>query len=267
MLHHVARARPGRLLFSTYAEGCALWRYVAIPGASAVCIMPNHVHVLHPTDVRLVLANRLSAYVRWRQALNGLGGSLLEPLPDPVGVVGDQKVHTIIRYIHLNPCRAHLVTDPLAWPFSTHRDYCGLVANPLVEPRGDTARFHEYVSSDPTAAVAGTDLYRIVTNPLPVDVLAATTAVLRVPQSDLMIRGPARSVYVGMARELCPNATNAEIGRIVALGADRVCRIRIPRGPAARAIRLVAGDRRYELLDDQDLRLRHEWFKFRRHSP
>lgn len=38
--------------------------------------------------------------------------------------------------MHPNPCRARLVADPLAWPFSTHRDAVGLAVDPVVPRAG-----------------------------------------------------------------------------------------------------------------------------------
>lgn len=49
-----------------------------------------------------------------------------------------------------------MVTDPLSWAFSTHRDACGLALDPVRKRVPDVHRFHRYVSADPTVAVDGT---------------------------------------------------------------------------------------------------------------
>ena len=61
------------------------------------------------------------------------GKSLWEPLP-PVDEVHDRtKLKTVIRYIHLNPCRARKTGDPWDWEFSTLRDHCGLSLDPWMD--------------------------------------------------------------------------------------------------------------------------------------
>ena len=75
-----------------------------------------------------------------------------EPLVDAT------KARRTVRYVHLNPCRAHLAVDPLAWPFSTHRDRLGCAARPVLPQARDPEAFHRYVSSDPSVDPTGTPL-------------------------------------------------------------------------------------------------------------
>ena len=83
----------------------------------------------------------------------------------------------------------------------------------------------------------------------PSDVLAAVSCVLRVSAAELAQRGPARTLYAGMARDLCVDATCREMGALVGLSEQRIWAQPRPTGPAARAIRLVAGDPRFALID------------------
>lgn len=74
-----------------------------------------------------------------------------------------------MRYVHLNPCRAGLASDPLSWPWSTHRGLIGAELDPWVTTEalagalGRPARglgewLHGYISGDSTVAVEGTEL-------------------------------------------------------------------------------------------------------------
>lgn len=67
-----------------------------------------------------VVAHTVSG--RWRNHLEGVSGRLVRPLPPAEAVPEGPKRRRSVRYVHLNPCRARLVADPLAWPLSTHRD-------------------------------------------------------------------------------------------------------------------------------------------------
>jgi len=204
--HLVARARPGQLLFTDAEEGARLWRMVlsAAPGLEALALMPNHLHLLHPRDVRRPLADALGRYVRWRNHRLGARGSTLEPLPDaqPIADVGKLRRH--VRYVHLNPCRARLVRDPLAWPWSTHRDRLGLSLEPAVPRAPQPRRFHRYVSADPTVRPEGTDLPAFQdTAHRPERVRAVVASLARVPETALCRRGRWRSVYLAAAATLC----------------------------------------------------------------
>jgi putative transposase len=204
MLHQVARTQNRWPLFRTWEEACRLWTLLGrvAPDLVAACLMPDHLHLLAPRDIRAPLARALGGYTRWRNSREGLSGGRMERLPLPTPVVGTQKVRRNIRYIHLNPCRGRLVADPLAWPFSTHRDALGLAARPLRRVDPDPVRFHRYVSSDPTVGVAGTDLPLQLDVPGLEDLAAAVSEMHRVPLPQLSRRGAPRTALVGAARAL-----------------------------------------------------------------
>lgn len=197
MLHHTVRARPERLLFVTWTEARALWdRLVAAaPGLQALCLMPDHLHLLHERDVRVPLGAALSGYARWLAHRREPGGPLVLPQAPPDRALQGDKQLRSVRYVHLNPCRARLVTDLLAWPFSTHRDAVGLAAFPVVRRQADPAAFHRYVSADPTVNVEGTELPSpSVHVPDAGAVLAAVSALTRRTVDGLDRRGPERTL-------------------------------------------------------------------------
>ena len=206
MFHHVARARPGHLLFTDATEARALWVRVVgrTTGLTALCLMPNHLHLLHQRDVLTDLRQALSAFARWSNARTGRRGPLFERIPSPDEVAGVTKIRRQVRYIHLNPCRARLVADPISWPFSTHLDALGLVVDPVRGRVPDTHSFHRYVSSDPTVHPAGTDLPVVPGGLLTLEqVLAGVSFATRTPADELVRRrGPARRLLVASSRGL-----------------------------------------------------------------
>ena len=157
MDHIVARSTPGTLLFRTWTEAQNLWdRLVEIPAISALVLMPNHIHLLAPDVSEQDFTRRMSGYARWRTHRRGVRGPVWQPHPPFHEMPDSSHTRRTRRYIHLNPCRAGLVDDPLAWPFSTHRDATGLTVDAVVKRSGDAVAFHAYVSADPTVCVEGT---------------------------------------------------------------------------------------------------------------
>jgi hypothetical protein len=174
-------------------------------------------------------------------------GPGVDPLP-AAEVVTPDKVGRVVRYVHLNPCRAQLCADPLAWPFSTHRDATGFAWPPAVPPRHDRRRFHRYVSSDPSAAVDGTDLPAVTVDvPQLGEVLHAVSAVTRTPLDRLGEHPFARRLLVRAARTLC-DAPLSAIAGVADVDPRTVRRARAGVDPAVRAVASAAADPRFPAL-------------------
>lgn len=244
MFHLVARTHRHAPLWTTWAQGRALWDRIlrVSPGRVALVLMPDHVHLVHPTDIRPALAQALAGHTR------STGVGPLEPLPPARPLVDAQKVRRNVRYIHLNPCRARLCGDPLEWPLSTHRDACGLMIEPAVPARNDALRFHRYVSSDPTVGVQGTELPgdALGTFP-PFDILQAVSAVTRAPIAEVRRKSPARRLYLAAARELS-GAASPEIAAVIGVHRTSVGRASAPRAHILK-VRRVLADPRFGALD------------------
>lgn len=271
MYHHVAKARDGQRLFSTWEEGLALWRCVVgrVVGLQALCLMPDHLHLLARREQRRRLGRGLQAFAQWRNHRRGERGVAFVRQPEPVELVDDQKRQRSVRYVHLNPCRAGLVADPLAWPLSTHRDALGLVREPVVPVRPDALRFHAYVSGDPTVCVEGTELPLGAGEPSPgaagvQEVLAATSAYCRVSMAELQRRGPARSLAIRAAAAL----SELPVGGLAAclgVGASTVYRLRDGRVDAElKAIERIVGDGRFGGMAPGELCGLRSWRRYRR---
>lgn len=274
MYHLVARAAPGTVLFREWAEGLALWDILVrtFPEAVAICVMPDHVHLVLPhADPAARLARAMSAYTRWRNHHRRARGTVWQAHPPAQAIPDDQHLARTIRYVALNPCRARLAPDPLTWPLSTHRDAVGLAGRPVVAVRRDAERHHAYVSADPTVDVAGTPLpslpYADVTWP---DIRDAACQVLRVLPAALATRGPARTLAVKAAwhhglRDPAVLRRESGLGRTALW--ETVAEVP-PRGarlddPALNAIVRVVGDARFGPLWLGDLRRTQAWTRYR----
>jgi hypothetical protein len=265
MWHVVAHAARGRWLFRTWWEGLVVWRAVlrVVPVPEALVIMPDHLHLLCARDAREAVGRALGGVARWRNHAEGVRGPLVRPLPEAVEVVGSKKRSRAIRYAHMNPNRAGLARDPLAWPLSTHRDAVGLTW-PRVGPRRRDVSFHRYVSSDPSADVGGTELPggAYAARELH-EVVAAVSAVLRLPAEQLGASPYARSLVWDACCELCP-ASLVDVASELRVGKRTMSR-RVPVDPAARQlVRRVLLDPRFPSLHQGLLVFQPGWAEYGR---
>jgi hypothetical protein len=206
MLHVVAHAVSGEFLWCSHEEGLALWSRLLALQPAALCLMPDHVHLLTERYDRAAFFRLLSGYARWRNAHRGErhAGGVWLPHPPPDRPPGPKHLRRVYRYIALNPCRERLADDPLAWAFSTHRDAVGLAIPGAVRTARSPEELHHYVSADETVAVEGSAL------PLPRadagrpawgSLVAAVSALTRTPVDRLSAPGLPRQILVAAARQ------------------------------------------------------------------
>lgn len=161
MFQLVARAPKGRLLFRTHLEARALWQCLteAFPEAQSLVVMPNHVHLDLPhddPDGRLGAAMR--AYARWRNHHRAERGPVWDHAPPAHQPADAEHARRLRRYTALNPVRAHLAPDVLAWPWSLHREHVGFGFSPGFMPERAPERLQTYHSRDQDTNPAGTAL-------------------------------------------------------------------------------------------------------------
>ena len=165
MFIHLTATAFGRPLINP-AVAWWLWRRLRHnwPEAVAACLMYDHVHLVvasqDPARDRVRMAHVLGALSRYKD------GTGRWKVPRPTDVLNAEHLTRAVRYAHLNPCRAGLARDPLAWPWSTHRGLIGAEVNPWVTPdrlapllersvSGFVPWLHTYVSGDPSVSPAG----------------------------------------------------------------------------------------------------------------
>lgn len=278
MFHYVARAIPGTLLFRTWEEGIALFDILirAFPDAIGLCVMPDHIHILLPGPKFLPRLRRaMSGYARWRshRRNDGIRG-VWQRAPDPEPLADDQKEYRVVRYVHLNPCRKAMHSDPLAWPLSTYRDRMGLTAPAAVERADQPERMHKYTSSDPSCKVDGTPLPRV--GHLDYDLLhiqAAVSSVTRTVVGDQSALVRRLTVQTAVAHGVIDRAgpTVVDVGKLVGLSRTQAYDIAVgtPRrdetiaDPVLAACVRVVGDERFRALLPGDLVRLPGWGPYR----
>lgn len=265
MFHTAWHAVPETDLFTDWTEARALWLRIVgrVPGLVALFLMPNHLHLLTRQAVSEELHQAGAAFAQWRNRRRGEAGPVWLPASTEE-VRGKDKQRRSVRYVHLQACRARLQRDPLSWPFSTHRDAVGLALEPVIREASDPFGFHRYVSSDPTAVPAGSELPQAPGGVLRGErgvalVGDAVSALMRLPRTELHRRGPARSLWIGAARALV-DVPLPELTELV--GVTRATPYRTPRPPLGtlRLVERVCGDPRFAALDERlPFRPRQPW--------
>jgi len=101
----------------------------------AFCWLTNHIHLLVQTgDVPLgrIILRIASQYARRVQAHLATTGHLFERRYHAVLVDADEYLLTLLRYIHVNPLAANMVTTLAEYPWSSHHAYVGAATQPWV---------------------------------------------------------------------------------------------------------------------------------------
>jgi len=94
----------------------------------AFCFMTNHVHLaIEVGDVSLskICQNISFRYTKYYNLKHDTIGHLFQGRFKSILVVGTKYLQKLIRYIHLNPVRANLVSDPSQYMWSSHQAYLG----------------------------------------------------------------------------------------------------------------------------------------------
>ena len=111
--HFVAAARWGRLPFSRREHCAEMWarlrsRFKHVLG----CVLAYHLHLLveAPSEAALsaMMRTELAAFSRRFFPSQGVW----QPSPEPEVIRNSLHLRRQIRYVHLNPCREGLASDP-----------------------------------------------------------------------------------------------------------------------------------------------------------
>lgn len=92
----------------------------------AYCLMPNHFHLLLRVDrysVSLIMQHLMTRYACWFNKRRKRIGHVFQGRFKALLCDTDSYLLVLLRYIHLNPVCAGLVTQPDQWEWSSHREY------------------------------------------------------------------------------------------------------------------------------------------------
>jgi putative transposase len=122
----IFRAKENYEKFIGYLES-ATQRYGA--QIHCFCLMPNHYHLLLETprgNLHTILHHLNTSYTNYFNAKTRRAGHLLQGRYHAILVEKDSYGLELSRYIHLNPVRARLVSDPSRYAWSSYSVYVGM---------------------------------------------------------------------------------------------------------------------------------------------
>ena len=112
-------------------------------------LIPNHFHLLlrtGPVPISTVMRRLLTGYALWHNLTHRRHGHLFQNRFKSILCQKDVYLLELVRYIHLNPIRAHLVGDLEGlggYPYSGHSVLMGKVKRTWQETQGVLAMFGE----------------------------------------------------------------------------------------------------------------------------
>jgi REP element-mobilizing transposase RayT len=111
----------------------------------AYCLMPNHYHFLLRQETDLSLSRFINvlfnAYVQAVNRQQDRKGTLFEGRFRHVWVDREEYLIHLCRYIHLNPVKAKLVSQPAGWPYSNYLEWIDQRSGTLKDGTFIRARF------------------------------------------------------------------------------------------------------------------------------
>jgi REP element-mobilizing transposase RayT len=121
----VFKSQKDREKFLEYLAS-ATQRYGAL--IHAYCLMSNHYHLLLETpagNLSQIMQHINSAYTTYFNIKRKRAGHLFQGRFKAILVEADEYATELSRYIHLNPVRAGIVSNPEDYPWSSYRSYIG----------------------------------------------------------------------------------------------------------------------------------------------
>jgi putative transposase len=94
----------------------------------AFCFMTNHIHLaIQVAQIPLskIMHNLAFRYTQWMNKRNNSTGHIFQGRYKAILVDAENYLLELVRYIHLNPVRAKLVTFPHEYHWSSHNAYLG----------------------------------------------------------------------------------------------------------------------------------------------
>jgi REP element-mobilizing transposase RayT len=102
----------------------------------AYALLKNHLHLLievEKTPLRRIMQTLLFAYASYFNKRHGEVGHLFQGRHKAILCDKDAYLLELVRYIHLNPVRAHMVKEPEGYEWTGHLGYLGRGTPALID--------------------------------------------------------------------------------------------------------------------------------------
>ena len=134
LYHVITRGNNRRQIFNAPADYKKFLSLLAVQKDKlpfllyAYCLMTNHVHLLlerQASAVGRIMHRLLTGYAQYYNRRYQRVGHLLQGRHKAILCQSERYLSELIRYIHLNPVRAGMVSRPEDYEYSSHRAYLG----------------------------------------------------------------------------------------------------------------------------------------------
>jgi REP element-mobilizing transposase RayT len=142
LYHVISRGNNRRQIFDSPADYEKFLSLLAVQKTKlpfflyAYCLMSNHVHLLierQADSIGRIMHRLLTGYSQYYNRRYRRVGHLLQGRHKAILCQSDRYLSELVRYIHLNPVRARMVTKPEDYFHSGHRAYLGLAPTGIVD--------------------------------------------------------------------------------------------------------------------------------------
>lgn len=135
LYHVITRGNNRRPIFNSPAD---YEKFLSLLGSQkiklpfflyAYCLMTNHVHLLierRADKLGRIMHRLLTGYSQYYNRRYRRTGHLLQGRHKAILCQSERYLAELVRYIHLNPVRAKMVSRPEQYKYSGHRAYLGL---------------------------------------------------------------------------------------------------------------------------------------------
>lgn len=99
-------------------------------------LLPNHFHLIIETvgePLSIIMRSLLTRYAHYFNKRYKRVGHVFQERYKAILCQKDNYLLELVRYIHLNPVRASIVSNPSEWRWSSHLSYIGLEKNNIVD--------------------------------------------------------------------------------------------------------------------------------------
>jgi REP element-mobilizing transposase RayT len=134
LYHVITRGNNRRQIFNSPADYKKFLLLLAVQKTNlpfllyAYCLMTNHVHLLlerQASAVGRIMHRLLTGYAQYYNRRYRRVGHLLQGRHKAILCQSERYLCELVRYIHLNPVRAGMVSRPEDYEYSSHRAYLG----------------------------------------------------------------------------------------------------------------------------------------------
>lgn len=134
VFHVILRGNAGHPVFFDHADHCRFYLLLQEVTAKfnclihAFCCMSNHIHIVLQVGIiplSKIMQSLALRYTRWINRKNHQAGHVFQGRFKAILIDSDRYLLELVRYIHLNPVRAGMVSQPEEYPWSGHNVYIG----------------------------------------------------------------------------------------------------------------------------------------------